>query len=69
MTLENNADSADISMEKALNVIKIYEEAFAEMDEHLCDSREDGNPCSQMWYQDAISEAKEKIRKILDGKF
>lgn len=51
----------------ALAIIEVYEEAFSEMEAHLCDSRSDGNPCSQMWYQDCIQGARDRANKIAGG--
>lgn len=58
---------APTDLAKLIKVIEVYEESLEEMMAHLCDSRSDGNPCSQMWYQDSIEEARAEAMKIMGG--
>lgn len=53
-------------LSKLIKVIEIYEAALEEMAAHLCDSRSDGNPCSQMWYQDCIDEVRADVGRIIE---
>lgn len=64
----NNLESRILSdTAELIKVIEVYENAFEEMAANLCDSQSDENPCSQMWYQDCIDEARAEANRIAGG--
>lgn len=49
---------------KLIAAVECLSEGYAEMLEHLCDSRSD-LPCSQMWFQDVADERLAQAEEIL----
>lgn len=52
-------------IELLLKIIEIQDRALEDMYENICDGGGE-KPCSQMWYQDVIDEARAEVAKILE---